>query len=163
MVKLSKEHLEFLGLMTVSFAELELSIISAISQLMSIESTMTIRLVAGDSCRVLLSKFEKLFIYKINDEKFVKEFKILFRDLETTNDKRNKYIHSWWLSNKKGEIKRLKFRSRLNKKNFIIDAESFDVEKLKLFCNDIHNINWNLSNFMYRVCLALNIKHDEFF
>lgn len=132
-ITVTPDLLESLGKLSVLFVGLEYFVILAISNLIPrTHAKFTFRLVGGDSFKVLLSKFKKIFLFQIDDESLIKEFNLLIRELEKINDDRNRYEHSMWLFNE-GNLFRFKIKSNIKKEPILLDGEKLqvsDIEKL---------------------------------
>lgn len=133
-------HLLALGSIAVEFGKLEVSLILSISNLLWLEvkgiGPITL-LVGGDSFDVLLTKLNKIFIYKLHDDKLINDFGKLFKRLDAIREQRNRYLHSYWTANEKDGILRIKFRKKPDKNNILSDRIKFNTEELLAFVEKI--------------------------
>jgi hypothetical protein len=98
-------------MITIRFSFLENQLRSGISELVSIDSEIIDRLLAGDRFVDLYNKFENIVIYKLNEKGlFTEERKRQIKKLRNYLDKkritRNDNIHSQWTINNEGLIVR---------------------------------------------------------
>ena len=132
-ITISPGLLESLGKMSILFAGLEYFVILAISNLIPrTHANFIFRLVGGDSFRILLSKFKKIFLFQIKDDDLIKKFDKLYDGLIKINECRNRYEHSMWLFNE-SNLFRFKIKSNIKKKPILFDGEKLqvsDIEKL---------------------------------
>ena len=113
--ELSSEFLEIIGSISIASVILERVMQLTISESIGIDENLMQRLIATDSFDILLSKFKKLFIYKIHDEgieskELLDEIDKLYDTLYKTNEKRNKFLHSFWYTDEEGNLSRHKFK-----------------------------------------------------
>lgn len=114
---------------------LEFDVVDAIESLMpEIDSAYTRILLGGDSFRVLVSKFKRIYLYRITDERLNKELENVSKELESINDKRNQIFHSFWFSGGKDTVFRYKFDIRAKaKKSLFQDNSKTTVDEIKTF------------------------------
>ncbi len=145
---LSTKLTSSLGMLSIQFVSLEYSIMETISILMSsVDKNLTIRLLSGDSFKVLLSKFKKILLYKINDKDLIKKFNVIHEELNKINDKRNGFIHAIWTIDDKNNITRFKYKSNIKKDPSIIEKEQKDLIEIEKFISRIEDSIKSLSSF----------------
>jgi hypothetical protein len=124
-----------LGDSLMLFNCLEIDIVMAIEILMpEINIAHTRILLGGDSFRVLLSKFKRIFLYSIRDETLIKELHTVSKELECINDQRNQIFHSFWTWGEKDTVIRFKFDTRAKGKTSLFqDNSTTTVHEIKTF------------------------------
>lgn len=152
--KIPDSHLLALGSVTIEFGKLESILILSISRLLwrevkGIETITT--LVGGDSFDVLLIKLNKIFIHKLHDDKLLKDFELLSKRLSAINEKRNRYLHSWWTINEKEGLVRIKFKKKPDKNNLMVDRESFDTDEIITFVEEIKKAEDDLDELTEKI------------
>lgn len=148
--KIPDSHLSALGAISVEFGRLEAVLITSISDLLTFDINdfeSILLLVGGDSFDVLLTKLKKIFIYKLPDNKLVKDFEIIYKKLDAIREERNKYLHSYWTVTEKEGVVRSKFRKVPGKNNILTDRIKFDtmqlsdfIEKIKTTTQGLHDL-----------------------
>ena len=146
------EHLISIGQITVNFGDLEIFLMRSISQLISCDWFLAERLLGGDSFSILLTKFSKLFIYKVHDKELIKEFEKIITQLESVNTRRNRYTHSYWIIDEGKNITRVKLRKNVDRNKSIKEIENnIDTKAMNDFANEINKTKKELISFMKRV------------
>ncbi len=152
--KIPDSHLLALGSVTIEFGKLESTLILSISRLLwqEVEGIEPITmLVGGDSFDVLLIKLNKIFIHKLHDDKLLKDFDLLSKRLSAINEKRNRYLHSWWTINEKEGLVRIKFKKKPDKNNLMVDRESFNTDEIIIFIEEIKKAKDDLDDLTEKI------------
>ncbi len=161
------EYLEVIGTITVNFVLLERMLIVTLCNLMSpANSDLTRRLVGSDFFVVLISKFKKLSIYKLDDRGlYSKEIKIKIKkmcsDLENISIERDKLVHSLWTVDKSGIISRLKYKKNINEHPSIVDEQTIDLQYLVDFNLKILEYFGKLNTLKDEIIKLLGISDDK--
>jgi hypothetical protein len=165
--ELPDELLKAIGSVSVASVLLERVMQFTISESIGIDENLMQRLIATDSFDTLLSKFKKLFIYKIHNEgienkELLDELNKLCDTLYKTNEKRNKFLHSFWFTDEKGNLSRHKFKKSINKNPSIDEFETITLESLNKFLEEMDNVVAEVENFGNKIInLLSNIRTDK--
>ena len=130
-----------LGTSILYFNCLEFDLIIAIENLMpDVNVEYTHRLLGGDNFKTLVSKFNRIFLFRIKDKILIKELFSLSKELHSINEQRNQAFHSFWAYGEEDTLYRYKFNTRAKVGNLLFQANS------KTTINEIHNFNKRLSS-----------------
>ena len=147
-----EEHLSSIGQITINFGDLEIFLMRSIGKLISIDWALAERVLGGDSFSVLLSKFSKLFIYKIQNQELLEEFNKIINKLQSVNERRNRYTHSYWIIGESKNISRVKLQRNISKNKSVKEIEeNVNIKALTDFAIEIKEVSKELNNLMKKV------------
>ena len=98
-----------------------------------------------------MSKFKRLFLYKIKNVDLLKEFKIIHDELNNIREKRNKFLHSIWFVDDNNKIMRFKYRSDIKVNPDIFDEEQNSLKNIDDVLNRIIQAKETLSELDKKV------------
>lgn len=161
MSNFAKDFLQTIGSIVVNSVILEGILMRAISKLMLsyTKSDLTMRLIAGDSFEVLLSKYKKLVTYFLDEKGLYKkelkeEIKNLCKELKEINKSRNIVVHSMWFLDGERTLTRAKYKRYIAENPNILDIEiitELDWEIVKQMPSKIRALRGKLLSFNKKI------------
>jgi hypothetical protein len=150
-----KEYLEVIGLISVKHGIVERNLMIAISQLIGIDSSITNRLISGESFDILLFKLKKVLFYKLDKKQLLdvhirNEWKYIYKRLDEINKTRNDILHSRWYIEKE-DIVMHKYISRIGNTPSISKEEIKNLKSLQDFADDISVALKELQTFKEKI------------
>ena len=160
MDELPKEYLEAIGLIVIKHGIVDRNLMTAISQLVGIDSSISKRLISGESFDVLLSKYKKLLFYKLDNKKLLdksikKEYGDVSKLLEKINLRRNELMHSrWYIEN--GNLIVHKYLLRIGNNPSVSREEKITLQILNNFIKEILDVREQFRIFNKKIIKLLS-------
>lgn len=153
------DYLKLLGLISVRMSNIETHMRNFISEMISDDYELNVRIMAGNSFTDLLRLLKSVFPYRVSEKKVLQQFDALAIDLSNLNDERAKYIHSdWTLGDVDGIAVAKRMKVSRHKRGLRVDLKQNEFELLQDFLDKVEVVIEKLTQLKV-VSMPIYIAH----
>jgi hypothetical protein len=147
-ISTSKEYLVALGRITVNMNHLEQWTKVYLGQLLDSNYEFVWQRYSTERYGKILEIFDLAFQCKISDKVLKDEFSVILKKLSSLYQKRNTYIHSWWIF---AEDDSFTLRTKFLKYPKVDQEDNPSISELNQFADDLRSSAEELSVFINKV------------